>query len=253
MVIMVQNEIIPLIRFYKEDKITEHVLEQELTMKLSGAKKIIFDIISDKKSSPSSTFGLALLPYEDCGIIKGKMLIDKAVFNIYEPAEILKMLDLELSNYQQRISKFYRFIKKHENPPVSESLVFFLKLYKETLITIKSLDFNKISKAGILPKEDTIDELIKSAESGECPLHELIERISVSDVLPNQIIDAAKNLSDHLNGAVVIRVVENGEDVNDLPSINMYHSKIQSVCTSTYGGYPFSTPIKHNYTPETNQ
>ena len=247
-----QNEILPLIRFYKEGKITEHVLEQELTMKLSGAKKLMFDIVSDKKSAASSTFGLAVLPYEDCGMIKGKMLIDNAVFNIYEPVEILKMIDLELSNYQQRIAKFYKFIKKHENPPVSESLAFFLKLYKETLVTIKSLDFNKISKAGILPKEEVVDDLIKSADSGECP-YELIERISVGDVLPSQIVDAAKKLSDDLNNVVMMRVVENGEDVNDLPSMNMYHNKIMSVCTSTYGGYPFSNPIKHDYLPDTNQ
>lgn len=246
------NEIISLIRFYKEDKITEHVLEQELTMKLSGAKKLTFDIISEKKCSPSATFGIAVLPYEDCGMIKGTMLIDRAVFNIYEPVEILKMIELELGNYQQRISKFYRFIKKHENPPVSESLVFFLNLYKETLSTIKSLDFNKISKAGILPKEEAVDELIKAADSGDCPIHELIERINVSDTIPSKIVDAAKNLSDHLNDAVTIRVVENG-DVNDLPSVNMYHSKIMSHCTSTYGGYHHSTPIKHNYVPDTNQ
>ena len=247
------NEIISLIRFYKEDKITEHVLEQELTMKLSGAKKLIFDIVSDKKSSTASTFGIAVLPYEDCGMIKGKFLIDKAVFNIYEPTEILKMINIELSNYQQRISKFYRFIKKHENPPVSESLVFFLELYRDTLATITTLDFNKLSKAGILPKEDVINSLIKTADSNELSLHELIEKISVSDVIPAQIIEAAKNLSDHLNDAVVMRVVENGDDVNDLPSVNMYHSKIQSVCTSTYGGYPYSTQIKHNYLPDTNQ
>jgi hypothetical protein len=58
---------------------------------------------------------MAVLPYEDCGVIKSKIIIDANVFRVYEAKEILKMINLELANLTTRLKKFYRFIKKDKN------------------------------------------------------------------------------------------------------------------------------------------
>ena len=246
------NELVSLIDFYKENKITRHVLEKELTMKLAGAKKLFFEIVATNGINSATSFVIATLPYEDCGVIKGKILIDSAAFEIYESKELLKMINLELSYYTQRIARFHKLIKKNDVPPVSESLVFFLSLYKDTLTTLKSLDFNKLSKANVLPSENTINDIIKSIENNEYSLHEIIEKISVEKIVPKEMVKAAEELSEHLNSSVVIRVVDT-DDFNDLPSINTYHNRIAAVCTSTYGAEPLSVQIKHDYVPSTNQ
>ena len=137
-------------------------------------------------------------------------------------------------------------------PPTSEVLAFFLNLYKDTLITLRSLDFNKISKEGVLPRVEEVDKLIDAANNNTGSIESLIERIAVADILPEGVITFAKELSQHLNNDVMIRVVDT-QDVNDLPSINAYFNRIESVCTSTYGAKPISVKIKHDYTPETNQ
>ena len=251
-VMTMNDEILSLIKFYKEDKITRHVLEKELTLKLAGNRKLFFEIVDNKSHNTATSFILAVLPYADCGVIKSRMIIDANVFRIYEAKEILKMINLELSNVTARMRKFYKFIKKAEVPPVSESLAFFLGLYKDTLISLKTLDFNQISKASILPRTEDIDKLITAANNNTSSIESLIERVYVADILPEAIITFAKDLSKSLNDCDIIRVVDS-QDVNDLPSINAYFNRIEAVCTSTYGARPMSTKIRHDYIPETNQ
>ena len=251
-VMTMNDEILSLIKFYKEDKITRHVLEKELALKLAGNKKLFFEIVDSKSHNTATSFVMAVLPYEDCGVIKSKIIIDANVFGVYEAKEILKMINLELANLTTRLKKFYRFIKKANNPPISESLAFFLSLYKDTLVSLKTLDFNCISKASILPRVEELDKLIEAANDNVGSVESLIERISIADVLPEEIVTFAKELSAHMNSDVMIRVVDS-DDVNDLPSVNAYFNRIEAVCTSTYGAKPHSTKIRHDYLPETNQ
>ena len=246
------DEILSLIKFYKEDKITRHVLEKELTLKLAGNKKIFFEIVDTRSHNTATSFVLSTLPYVDCGVIKSKFIIDANAFRIYEAKEILKMINLELSNHTARIRKFYKFIKTANIPPISESLVFFLGLYRDTLSTLKTLDFNIISKVSILPRIEDIDSIIKSSNDNEISVDTLIERISIADLLPEEVISFAKKLSEDMNSDTFIRVVDS-DDINDLPSINAYFNRIENVCTSTYGAKPVSTKIRHDYIPETNQ
>lgn len=239
------------VNLYRNGKITQYVLEKELTNAVQGIIPASVKIVKDPGST-NTTFGIATVPNKSGKIFSVEYLIDyNAINGFLTVKENLELLFRETRNTQKILSAYAKFlaIKKGMEIPYSEAVIFFLGLYKMTLLNFSEELRTKLLSLKSLPEIRKIEEEIEKLENGTEKVEIVLERLIVEDLVPKEFIEAAKELSrSTINTSY--EPVEKSDP--EKPTFNKEYEKTKSFSSSTFG-IRSSQEINPSYKPSTNQ
>jgi hypothetical protein len=260
-----KETLVNIINFYKQSKITKSSAELELSKSVSEAigqdDVVQVRIVEEKDSSTNSTFGIVSMPEKTGERVHLSLLIDKdALMNLMSPEEILALLETELEDYQKILKDYSKFLKsKGENElTVSDTLSFFLNLYKDSLERFSKAHkevYQKLRDLSTIQSVASIESEIKAIESGNFELSTIFERLLLSKKMPQEFEKAAKSLTNisHNNLSQTSKVPLFYKD--EEPVMNQFYQQRRSLSDGTFDieKKGRSTKIEHNYLPKTNQ
>jgi hypothetical protein len=260
-----KEALVNIINFYKQSKITRNSAELELSKAVSetiGQDDVVqVKIIEEKDSSTNSTFGIVSLPEKTGERVHISILIDKdAVMNLMSPEEILALLETELDEYQTVLKDYSKFLKsKGENElSVSDTLVFFLGLYKDSLERFSKSHkevYDRLRNLSTIQSAASIESEIKAIESGNFELSTISERLLLSKKMPHEFEKAAKALAsisqNNISQTSKIPLFYRDEE----PVMNQFYQQRRALSDGTFDieKKGRSSKIEHNYLPKTNQ
>jgi len=257
-----QQELEQFINLYRDSKITQFALESELTRAMTEfvyPMKVIVKIIKNDAGHSGSTFGIKALP--EINSKDNTMCIaidDGALLNLFTTEELIKILKEETYYSQHVLKEYSRFLmsKVGSDPSLSEAVVFFLKLYKDSLNNlIEKLPsiVSKLQSNKVLTTTEDIDREIDVINSGKEKIDIIIERLVVKSLLPLITVEKAKQLTQVIANSAKedesLKLFINPEE----PGMNQFRQKQRALSDGTYTNKPKSTIIPYDYEPETNQ
>jgi hypothetical protein len=254
------KELAQLIELYKVNKLSEHAIEKELSLRLqelAGPVDIMIKIIEDKQSTTNSTFGIATLPEFGLNRAKVSILIEKnAIKTLFSSEEMLLVLINEVLEVQKILKKYSEFNLKFVGTEVTLDITlrFYLELYKQT---IENLFFKlpaiakKVLENKSMVTPENIQEEIDLIDSARERMDIIIERLKVKDHLPEVFIQEAISLVKHIRagytGGPGAQVID-----PEVPSMNTFRGKALSLSDKTYTNMK-GKEISPFYKPNTNQ
>lgn len=235
---------VDLVKLYKEGKITEYVFQQEMSNFMGSMSEV--KVYSESKANTVSTFGIFIIPEIHINGIKIVYLVDKnAIFNLYTEQELIERLDLIRTKKQVVIREIFTFNKTHETSFVSlgEAVACYLRIYEIALPMLRK------ANSDFIPTEKEIDDAILNLSSGNS-VEEIIESLSLKNILTAPVIAAAKGLAHLPEGLSASSSVKFG-DPSSIPTMNLGQQEIRSLCDGTFSRE--HKEIKFDYLPNTNQ
>jgi hypothetical protein len=236
------GELAQLIELYKVDKITEHAIEKELSMRLqelAGPVEIMVKIVEDKQSNTNVTFGVATLPEFGLDRAKVTIVVEKnTIKTLFTSQEVLLILVNEIIEVQKILKKYSEFNIKFVGTEITLDITlrFYLELYKHTLENIHSKlpeISKKIREKKFMASPEEIDEEIAMIDSANERMDMIIERLKVKDHLPEVFIQAAMDLVKEIRASYS---GGNGAEIIDpeKPSMNTFRGKALALSDRTY-------------------
>jgi hypothetical protein len=253
------KELAQYIELYKTGKITEYSLEKELG---SAAQTLIrtsvpvsVKLVDNEKSATSSTFIITSIPQVGQSSNLTIIIDKKAVKNLLSPEEVVKVLITEVSNSQDVLKEYSRFIitKSGSDISVSDVLMTLLSIYKISLSTLYEKHeklMNRLTESKSVPSLELINSETKILADGIERLDIIMERLVVSDALPYRFIEVAKEVAQKMREDYLKDESFTARTSNDRPEYNSFFNRLQSL-----GDKSYKTPSKtiaHDYKPDTN-
>lgn len=233
---------IQLISLFKNGKMTQFALEQEMALFLGGDCEV--RIHNDPHATTVSSFGIFPLPEMHAGGLKVVYYIDKcALENFYNGEELMERL-FRLSKMRQYYMKsYFKFISEHTNLAVSfcDALACLLKIYQSiiTLLYKEGQDF--------LPDDITLNNIINSCEEGKF-VDENLEKLRIDNIIPGEVIDAAKEMAHDSPDMIKTSIIFTNDD---RASMNIFTQQRRTFCDGTYDWRHKEIP--DDFKPSTNQ
>jgi len=236
------SELAQLIELYKVDKLSQHAIEKELSLRIQEITEpveIMIKIVEDKQSTTNATFGVATLPEFGLERAKVTVLIEKnAIKTLFTSEEMLLILINEALELQKVLRKYSEFNLKFVGTEITLDITlrFYLDLYKQTLENI----FFKLPQIGKKIKEkkfmvtpEEIQEEIELIDSSNERMDMIIERLKVKDHLPEIFIDEAIDLVSQIRASYA---GGKGAEIIDpeKPSMNTFRGKALTLTDRTY-------------------
>jgi len=251
---MIDGNLENLIKLYKEQKITQYVLEKELTQAVQKNVRCSVKIEDDIKKNTNTTFGITTLPELKNKNLYATYLIDKNLIqNFLTEEEILLFLFNETRNTQNILSALTRFCneKKDMEMTVRDVLQLFLRIYSISLNNIPLILKEKFSQLNVLSTFEDVRQIIIDLENDDIDLEEIIEKIKTKDIIPHLFIEKAKELSrKSLKGDEDSISVDLTFD-KSMPIYNAQADRIKEITSNSYDN--LKSEISYDYYPSTNQ
>lgn len=239
---MVDNEKIKsILMLYKQDKISEYVLERELGEYFGDLVRIQIEKESTTGKTSYCIFAIPELKKEGFRIL---FIIDKnALKNIYKEDEFVVVCERLKNKLQNILKRYHSFRKETSDSEVSmnHALGFLLSLYSSYYSDLL------IGNREYLPEEDDIMKYTDLFTMEEANSEDL-ETVKIKGILSNTIIDAAKV---YVKFATGLKLNFASTEV-EKPVFNLGQQEIIKHCTSTFGVRDHKE-IPYDYLPKTNQ
>ena len=230
-----------LFKLYKNDSITDYVVERELSRYFGD--QVSVRLTEDLGVNRGTTFTYFALPEK---LVEGYHItyfLDKAAIKVIYTEEELAMITEKLNNKTfSIIRKYNSFLNETKDFAVTytEALAFLLELYSfyRSEMSIKNGE--------LLPADDEILKYVDKFNTQKAEDID-IECLLQKGYIPPQAISFAKAMSHDIPGSITINFSK-----EERPSMNIGYNAIKSVCTSTFGEREHKD-IDPNYIPSTNQ
>ena len=246
------EETLQMIGFYKKGKISKTALEIELTQQLSlvtSPIQTVVQIVEEKVGNTNGTFCSAVLPKSNNLRSYGTIMIDdEVVHNILTEEQVVKVLLMELDNIFPVVRMLDKFKKDFQDTELtlSETLAFFVDTYSFSLKSLESKcpeTYKKLREENSLASANLIQEHMGKIISGQIPLEEGIEKLTINYNFPKFFVAEAKKMKSREEW----RVVEPGQELQT----NVFGKQIEDLTDGTYKN--LRRDIPYNYKPKTNQ
>lgn len=251
---MIDGNLENLIKLYKEEKITQYVLEKELTLAVQKNVRCSVKIEDDIKKNTNTTFGITTLPELKNKNLYATYIIDKNLIkNFLTEEEVLLFLFNEVKNTQNILSALSRFTneKKDMEITVRDALQLFLRIFSISLNNIPLILKEKFSQLKALSTFEDIRQIIIELENDDIELEEIIEKLKTKDLIPHLFIEKAKELSvKSLKGEDASLSIDLTFD-KSAPLYNVQADRIKEITSNSYDN--LKSEISHDYYPSTNQ
>lgn len=231
-----------LISLYKKDKITDYVVERELSLFLG--MNVHVRITTESMNAGGKSFVLFAIPEKLTEGFVITIFVDKyAIQNFYTAEEFEVLMNRFKKKIQTILRRYFQFLTENDNNDITYNyaLGFLLSLYSlyrgDLIISndsflVDEADLLKLAdkfSLGDVKKEDMEAALINNMINGE--IAEFIKRyVRVSGELKFVITD----------------------DTDEKPSFNVWQKEILNNVTSSYG-IRNHKEIPYDYLPKTNQ
>jgi len=242
------SEIENLIPLYNSGKITSYILEKELTLAISsGTNRSVR--IAEKEGVPgSSIFGIVSVPIKKENSLAITYVIDKGILLLLSPHTVITALLNEVKHSQSSLRALSDLINRKSGVEIDlhDALALYLKLYKFSLTSFLACEGLEDNIKASLPSMEKVDACIKDAEDGRIKITELIENITIENIIPKIVIDTAKSLSE------TSKVDTPEHPGPETPTDYLEYKAMQDITDGSYGKIKSRT-IKYDYYPDTNQ
>jgi len=233
------------IESYKKDKITNYLLERELSKYLGSGFSV--KIANDTKANVNTTYSIFPVPELRTEGLNITVIFNKqAIMNLYSVDELAVIL-LKIADLKQKIFReFMRFRSDSGEITANLAIGFLLGLYencfKEAL---------KVGSTGefFLPDSDIMFKYIDLFNTQSATAED-IESILIQGLIPEEAIILSKNYIRTYSNAPEVKIID--DSGRDLPSLNFGQQEIRKNVTSTWGVQDHAE-IKYDYLPNTNQ
>jgi hypothetical protein len=257
-----QQELEQLINLYKDSKITQYALESELTKSMTEflyPMKVIVSIVKQDAGHSGSTFGVKSLP--EVNSKDNTMLIaidNSALLNLFSTEDLIKIFKEEAYYSQHVLKEYSRFLisKLGSDASLSESLIFFMRLYRDSLKNLSEklpLVITKLQENKSLVTIEQLEAEMADIAQGKEKIELAIEKLVVKGLLPLISVEKARQLTQVIANSAredeSLKLFTNPHE----PAMNQFRQKQRALSDGTYSNKPKSTIIPFDYEPETNQ
>ena len=232
-----------LIKLYKQNKITEYCLCQELGHLLGEYDEV--KIHNANATTTTDSFGIFVVPEQKVNGVKLTYFIDKgALFNLYTPEELLERIVLIASVRQNIVSEFLKFVLGRKESVISlgAALACLLRIYQGTL------SYLKVDGKDFLPTDTAVGRIVNELEAGK-NVDANIENLGIANILPKEAVDSAKLMVHDYPDEILTTIKFSAEEK---PSQNIFATARRKYCDGTYADLGHMD-IPDNYKPSTNQ
>ena len=232
-----------LIKLYKQNKITEYCLCQELGHLLGEYDEV--KIHNTNTTTTTDSFGIFVIPEQKVNGVKLTYFIDKgALFNLYTPEELLERIVLIASIRQNIVSEFLKFVLGRKESVISlgAALACLLRIYQGTL------SYLKVDGKDFLPTDTAVGRIVNELEAGK-NVDANIENLGIANILPKEAVDSAKLMVHDYPDEILTTIKFSDEEK---PSQNIFTTARRKYCDGTYEDLGHMD-IPYNYKPSTNQ
>lgn len=229
-----------LISLFKEGKITQFSLEQEMALYLGGDCEV--RIHNDPHATTTSSFGIFPLPRLHVSGLSVIFYIDKcALDNFYTPEELLNKLVLISDAKQSYMRSFFKFVteKRHSDVSFCDALGCLLKIYQSVA------QYLRVEGKDFIPDDNTLLGIISDCEEGVY-VDENIEKLFIANIVPSEAVEAAKEMSHASDAEITIKFSD-----DEKPTSNIFTQERRTFCDGTYDY--LHRDIPYDYKPSTNQ
>jgi hypothetical protein len=257
-----REELAKLAELYKTGKITKYALEAELSKSFSSAMEpsmVSVSMVTEQDGNTNSTFGVTLLPEMIADKVQVTLLVDQEmVISLVKSAELISILENELSGFQKAIKELTSFHKERKGAEVSisDALLVFVRIYRDSLKRLSEglpETFNRLFDSRTIQSVESIDSEIKALENGSDDPRFVVERLTISKKLPQLMAVAASKLAEEMGKDLGKTVKIPLFYTDDAPVMNQFYQQRRALVDGTYTDNKMSKVIAHDYKPETNQ
>lgn len=236
-----------IVELYKNKKISNLVLEKEISMAMASNIDIDADIVDPVSATSNITFGVALLPDKINGKFRLRMVIDKRIFDsrMADSSTLTRML---LENFKHReavLSEFNKLLKKDVSLLEKSSIyVSLLRIYKTSLEINRRVCNEYPEILRILPTVETLDADIEMMEKDEISLAQKIEKLVNDGFLPQPFRTFAERVEELCRVELEKYVAQ-----SDKPTMNKEYDILRGIADPPYNNNYKTTEIPYNYIP----
>lgn len=236
-----------IVELYKNKKISNLVLEKEISMAMASNIDIDADVVDPVSATSNITFGVALLPDKINGKFRLKMVIDKRIFDsrMADSSTLTRML---LENFKHReavLSEFNKLLKKDVSLLEKSSIyISLLKIYKTSLEINRKICNEYPEILRILPTIETLDADIEMMEKDEISLAQKIEKLVNDGFLPQPFRAFAERVEELCRVELEKYVAQ-----SDKPTMNKEYDILRGIADPPYNNNYKTTEIPYNYIP----
>lgn len=231
-----------LLDLYRKEKITDYVIERELSSFLGNDVSVLFS--KDCKNNIPTSFILFAVPEKLVEGLHLTLIVDKmSLLNNYSDTEIGMLFDKFKSEKYTIYKKYMTFLNENIDKDISfnYALGFLLNLYasyKNKLI---------FDNSSFLPSDDELLKYCDKFSMEEATSGDL-ESLLIQEFICPEIVDFAKKYVRQAKGELRIKTVENELDKY---SINFGQQEIRKYANNCLDGWNRNIPF--DYVPDTNQ
>jgi len=257
-----KDSLVKLIDLYKQSKITKGAIEMELSKAvgaITGNEVVQVKIIDEVDSNTNTTFGTVSLPEKIGEKLLLTVLIDKdAILNLVSPEDILEMISEETKDHQKTLREYSKFLKsKEENElSLSDALIFFLGLYKQSLARLSENQkevYTKLRNNRTIQSVESIQSEIDALKNN-FDIHNVSERLTLSKKMPRIYVDSANEIAKVSGNTLTDVSAVSLFYRDDEPVMNQFYQQRRALSDGTYDlSKNKSKKIEHDYIPKTNQ
>jgi hypothetical protein len=256
-----KEELVMMLDLYKQGKITISAMELELTkaaVEKTGQETVQVKIVQEVDATTNTTFGVVSLPEKIGEKLLLTVIIDKdAITNLLSPAEVVDIMCVEIESYQKTLREYSKFLKsKDENEmSISDALLFFLGLYKDSIGRIEEKHpevFKRLRESRTIQSVQSLESEVKALEDGSEPLM-IIERLTLGKKMPQRFVEVAKELAKVSKDDITTTSKVPLFYRDDEPVMNQFYQQRRALSDGTYDiEKNKSQIIDHKYVPKTN-
>lgn len=227
------QELINIIDYYKEDSIDKDVAEKEIAKCLSLNNVYIDVLIDDLENKNNSSYIAMVVPEKRSDVFRETFVIDKnIILNILPSNKVALLIELMEASVPTMNSLYYNFLHEHFETETSflECIQLFIKLYCNFIINISDDTFPEISDFKEFVQQDTSNILLAIQSENESS-DKIVNHILLNHTLPKFALTCAETLFKQIN-IPSTDVCPKVED-QDFPESNIMYAETASHSTGT--------------------
>lgn len=269
--LMNKDDLAQYIDYFNQEKITKMALEHELSTAINNSGLEHVGVFAQIVESPATrTFIISPLPGCDAnGRTDLMILIDKVALSLFSSKVIVDLIENECKNYQASIKALFKFMEKYKGDQfeLGETLRCMLEIFRDSLDRTNEiladnsdmdLDDSKSALSRVATSKEISDEIDKLIYSSDA-IDEVIERLTVSALVPEKIIERAKDIVEKMNKNFNKEEADR-QAIADLsfgvgsitPDATPVYNRLRQLSDNTYDMYN-EKEVSLNYKPDSNQ